>query len=57
MTTHGGGTLYASFTITEDTFKTDLEPRAHLLFFAGGENVQEAGLIRGGSWKARGHRR
>ncbi|NLV44307.1 MAG: bifunctional UDP-3-O-[3-hydroxymyristoyl] N-acetylglucosamine deacetylase/3-hydroxyacyl-ACP dehydratase [Candidatus Hydrogenedentes bacterium] len=43
------GTQYASFTITEDTFKTDLAPARTFCFLREVKMLQEAGLIRGGS--------
>lgn len=43
------GTQYASFTITEDVFKTDLAPARTFCFLREVKMLQEAGLIRGGS--------
>lgn len=43
------GTQYASFTITEDTFKTDLAPARTFCFLREVKMLQDAGLIRGGS--------
>ncbi len=43
------GTQYASFTITEDSFKKELAPARTFCFLREVKMLQEAGLIRGGS--------
>ena len=43
------GTQYASFTITQETFKTELAPARTFCFLREVKMLQEAGLIRGGS--------
>ncbi len=43
------GTQYASFTITEETFRTDLAPARTFCFLREVKMLQESGLIRGGS--------
>ncbi len=43
------GTQYASFTISEDSFKNELAPARTFCFLREVKMLQEAGLIRGGS--------
>ncbi len=43
------GTQYASFTITEDTFKSELAPARTFCFLREVKMLQDAGLIQGGS--------
>ncbi|MFA7691796.1 MAG: bifunctional UDP-3-O-[3-hydroxymyristoyl] N-acetylglucosamine deacetylase/3-hydroxyacyl-ACP dehydratase [Candidatus Hydrogenedentes bacterium] len=43
------GTQYASFTITEDTFKNELAPARTFCFLREVKMLQDAGLIQGGS--------